>query len=75
MPDNVRHSRAVGDHPQPIGEALGLIEGLIIDGLIHGHFDFSVTCETGNSGRRLLIIRAGKSYKFTVAEGDLPKSR
>ena len=53
-------------------QALEFLEQLIRDGVRHGHFEFTVTCETAKMGRRLLIIRAGKSHKFSIEEGYLP---
>ena len=54
-------------------EALELLSRLILDGVRHGHFDYSVSCETAKMGRRLLIVRAGKSHKFSINEADLPE--
>ena len=53
--------------------ALDLIEGLLVEGIKHGHFDYTVTCETGTNGRRLLIVKAGKSHKFSITEADVPR--
>jgi hypothetical protein len=53
-------------YSEPIQSALDLIEGLLIEGLTHGHFEYHLTCETGTNGRRLLIVKAGKSHKFTI---------
>lgn len=55
-----------------VQEALCRMEALLVDGLKHGFFDYSVTCETVNGGRRLLIIRAGKSHKFTIPAEEVP---
>jgi hypothetical protein len=54
-------------------EALDRIEGLVVDGLRHGFFDYSIACEIGKDGRRQLLIRAGKSHKFTIPEDELPR--
>ncbi len=54
-------------------EALDRLRGLVVDGLKHGFFDYSISCEVGNKGRRQLVIRAGKSHKFTIPEDDLPR--
>jgi hypothetical protein len=54
-------------------EALDSIEGLIVEGLAHGFFDYSITCDIGKDGRRQLVIRAGKSHKFTIPEDELPR--
>jgi hypothetical protein len=54
-------------------EALDRIEGLVVDGLRHGFFDYSIACEIGKDGKRQLVIWAGKSHKFTVPEDELPR--
>jgi hypothetical protein len=54
-------------------EALDRIEGLVVDGLRHGFFDYSIACEISRDGRRQLVIRAGKSHKFTIPEDELPR--
>ena len=56
-----------------ICEALDRLEGLVVDGLKHGYFDFSIACEIANGGKRKLMIRAGKSYMFTIAEDEMPR--
>ena len=63
-------NRAYG---RQLREALDRIEGLIVDGLRHGFFDYSVSCQIGNHGCRQLVIRAGKSHKFTIPEDELPR--
>jgi hypothetical protein len=64
-------NRACG---QQLREALDRIEGLVVDGLRHGFFDYSLTCEIGKDRRRQLVIRAGKSHKFTIPEDELPEA-
>lgn len=54
-------------------EALDGLRSLVIDGLQHGFFDYSISCEVGNNGKRQLVIRAGKSHKFTIPEEELPR--
>ena len=44
-----------------------------LDGLWHGFFDCSIACEIGNGGKRQLVIRAGKSHKFTIPEEEVPR--
>lgn len=53
-------------------EALDRIRGLVVDGLKHGFFDYSIACETLN-GKVQLVIRAGKSHKFTIPKDELPR--
>ena len=54
-------------------EALDRLEGLIVDGLKHGFFEYSIGCEVANGGKRQLVIRAGKSHKFTIPEDEVPR--
>lgn len=54
-------------------EALDRLEGLVVDGLRHGFFHYSITCEIGNGGKRQLVIRAGKSHKFTIPEAEVTR--
>ena len=53
-----------------ICEALDRLEGLVVEGLKHGFFDYSIACEIDKGGKRKLMIRAGKSYMFTIAEDE-----
>ena len=56
-----------------IREALNRLEVLVVDGLKHGFFEYSVACEVGNGGKRHLVIRAGKSHKFTIPAEEVPR--
>ena len=56
---------------QQLREVLDRIEVLIVEGLRHGFFDYSIACAIGKDGRRQLVIRAGKSHKFTIPEDEL----
>lgn len=56
-----------------VREVLDRLDVLVIDGLKHGFFDYSITCEISNGGKRHLVIRAGKSHKFTIPEEELPR--
>lgn len=70
---------AKDDHPflrarsGQVREAFDRLEALMIDGLKHGFFDYSITCEIANGGKRKLAIRAGKSHQFTIPEDELPR--
>jgi hypothetical protein len=69
MRDGTISPKAYSD---PVRSALDLIERLLIEGIKHGYFDYSLTCEQGTHGRRLLIVKAGKSHKFTIEGIDVP---
>ena len=56
-----------------VREALDRLEGLVVDGLKHGFFDYSIACEVANGGKRQLVIRAGKRHKFTIPEHEVPR--
>ena len=56
-----------------VREALDRLESLVVDGLKHGFFDYSIACEIGSGGRRQLVIRAGKSHKFTIPADEVPR--
>ncbi len=56
-----------------VREALDRLEGLVVDGLKHGFFDYSIACEIASGGKRQLVIRAGKSHKFTIHEDQVPR--
>jgi hypothetical protein len=56
-----------------VREALDRLEGLVVEGLKHGFFDYSIACEIANGGKRQLVIRAGKSHKFTIPADEVPR--
>ena len=56
-----------------VREALDRLEGLVVEGLKHGFFDYSIACEIANGGKRQLVIRAGKSHKFIIPEDEVPR--
>lgn len=72
MPDSSITPRPPGAYSFTVRAALDLVEGLLVEGLKHGHFDYAVTCEMGTNGRRLLIVRAGKNHKFSIMEPEVP---
>jgi hypothetical protein len=45
----------------------------VVDGLRHGFFNCSIACEICSGGKRHLVIRAGKSHKFTIPEDEVPR--
>jgi hypothetical protein len=38
----------------------------LVDGVRHGFFEMIVTVETGQSKKKSITIKAGKSHRFTV---------
>lgn len=43
----------------------------VAEGLRHGFFRYTVSCETVKGKRRRLTISAGKSYRFIIPEDEL----
>jgi len=41
------------------------------DGLRHGFFELTVTCEVTKGRKRGLTIQAGKKHRFTIPEDEL----
>lgn len=60
-------------HRGQMAEALARLEELVVEGLRHGFFDCSIACEIVNGGKRQLVIRAGKSHKFTIPAEELSR--
>ena len=60
-------------HHGQLAEALAHLEEAVVEGLRHGFFECSISCEIVSGGKRQLMIRAGKSHKFTIREEDLPR--
>ena len=58
-------------HSGQIGEVLAHLQKIVIEGLRHGFFECSIACEIGNHGKRELVIRGGKSHKFTIPDEEI----
>jgi hypothetical protein len=56
-----------------IREVIDLFERLLVEDLKHGFFDYSIACEVARGGKRQLVIRAGKSHKFTIPKHEVPR--
>ena len=66
--------RDTGPRDRQLRDALDHVERIIVDGLRHGFFEYSISCEMISGRKRQLLIRAGKSHKFTIPENELPPS-
>ena len=60
-------------HRGQTAEALAHIEKVVIDGLNHGFFDYTITCQIVKGGTRQLVVRAGKSHQFNIRQEELPR--
>ena len=54
--------------------ALQRVLAEIHDGLRHGFFEFTLTCEIIRHEQRRLTLRAGKSYHFVIPKEDCVRS-
>ena len=54
-------------------EAFDRLARVLVDGLQHGFFDYSLSCEVVKGGKRQFVIKAGKSHLFTIPEDELPR--
>ncbi len=59
-------------NPNTFELALIQLREILDDGLRHGFFDCAVSCEIVKDKKRRLVIRAGKSHQYTIAEHELP---
>jgi hypothetical protein len=60
-------------HPEKLemARALTRLQSEVREGLEHGFFEMSVSCEVIKDEKRRLIIRAGKSYQFVISAQEL----
>src|SRR5690242_6072198 len=47
------------------------LERLMMEGIKHGFFEYSIRCEVISGGKRQVVVGAGKIYKFTVQEHEV----
>ena len=62
------------DTPQMKGalaQAMNKLFEEIFDGVKHGFFECTVTCELVKDRKRRLTIKAGKSHQFVIPEDNL----
>jgi hypothetical protein len=51
--------------------AMEQVLGELREGLIHGFFDYSMSCEIVGGAKRRFTLRAGKSHRFVIPEEAL----
>jgi len=54
-----------------LDQALYTLKKIVLEGLDHGYFEYSLRCKTENSNKRILTITAGISYRFSIPPEDL----
>lgn len=53
-----------------LDRAIAKIETEVREGVSHGHFDLAISCKIGNSGKRELLVKAGKNHKYLIPEPE-----
>lgn len=53
--------------------ALDHVRDQLIDGLRHGFFEFTISCEVVKDHKRRLVIKAGKSEQFTISADEVER--
>jgi len=59
------------EKPASLAQIQSLLRALLVDGLKHGHFEYTLKCEVTNGGKRCLVVQAGKSHRFLIAVEDI----
>ena len=57
-----------------LAKAIAKIEAEVREGVSHGHFDMAISCKVGNSGKRELVIKAGKNHRYLIPDDELKQS-
>ena len=72
-----RHPHPTASDSEPsdgvneLDAAMAQVLGELREGLIHGFFDYSMSCEIVRGGKRRFTLRAGKSHRFVIPEEAL----
>jgi len=58
-----------------LSEALDYVRDQLIDGLRHGFFELTISCEMVKDRKRRLVIKAGRSEQFTIPADEVERAR
>ena len=61
----------VGEAEATLDAALERIIREIKDGLKHGFFEYTIECQIVKGGKRGLVMKAGKNFRFNIPEHEL----
>lgn len=56
-----------------IDDALQKVTTEVLEGLKHGFFECSITCETIKGNDRRLLLKSGKSHSFVLKKEDIDR--
>ena len=54
-----------------LNRALDHVRDQLVDGLRHGFFEFTITCELVKDRKRRLVVTTGKSEQFTIPANEV----
>ena len=54
-----------------LNEALEKLKLEVREGLRHGFFEYTISCEVVKGRKRRLTLKAGKSYQYVISEDEL----
>ena len=66
---------AIPTRPGELDRAMAKIKQVLLDGLRHGFFEFSVSGEAIKRDKRRIIIKAGNTHVFVVSSEELKTRR
>ena len=73
MQDDLKQT-CVPDSAEPeLDKFLDQLRTEVIGGLHHGFFEGTILIETRRADRREVLLKAGKSHKFTIPTDELPR--
>jgi hypothetical protein len=64
-------TRTTLSNEDSVNRTLEYVRNQILDGLRHGFFECTITCEIVKDHKRRLLVKAGKSEQFTIPADEL----
>ena len=64
-------TRTTSSTADSLNRALEYVHDQLVDGLRHGFFECTITCEIVKDRKRRLLVKAGKSEQFTISADEL----
>jgi hypothetical protein len=69
--EQISRTRLGRPHEKAVDCAIDQLLREVYEGLRHGYFDLTVTCEMVNGKKRRLTIKAGKNHRFMIPEEEI----
>ena len=65
------HMTSTASKKTGLDKAMERLTQEVREGLRHGFFELTVTCDLMNGCKRRLTIKAGKNHRFTIPEEEI----